>query len=291
MYLCSTNFMQQELIMSKAKKVLYIAQEIVPYLPESEMAANGRYLPQAIQEKGKEIRTFMPKWGTINERRNQLHEVIRLSGMNLIIDDTDHPLIIKVASIQAARMQVYFIDNDDYFTGRKLVCNEEGEEYEDNDARVIFFSRGVLETVKKLRWTPEIVHCHGWISALAPIYIKKAFGEEPSFRNSKVIFSLYEDSFKNAFSNNFSDLLKLDGIEDDDLKAISEESNFETLSKLAIDYSDGLIINSAKVSQSVIDYARTKNIPTLEYVGEGKEAYAEACNQFYDTVWGDVEEK
>ncbi|MFA6831834.1 MAG: glycogen/starch synthase [Bacteroidaceae bacterium] len=277
--------------MSKAKKVLYIAQEIMPYLPESEMAANGRYLPQAIQEKGKEIRTFMPKWGTINERRNQLHEVIRLSGMNLIIDDTDHPLIIKVASIQAARMQVYFIDNDDYFTGRQTVCNEEGEEYADNDARVIFFSRGVLETVKKLRWTPEIVHCHGWISALAPIYIKKTFAEEPSFRNSKVIFSLYEESFKNNFNDNFAEILKLEGIEDDDLKAISEESNFDTLSKLAIDYSDGLIINSAKVSQSVVEYARTKNIPILEYVGEGQEAYAEACNEFYDTIWTNEEEE
>jgi len=277
--------------MSKAKKVLYIAQEIMPYLPESEMAANGRYLPQAIQEKGKEIRTFMPKWGTINERRNQLHEVIRLSGMNLIIDDTDHPLIIKVASIQAARMQVYFIDNDDYFTGRKIICDENGQEYEDNDARVIFFSRGVLETVKKLRWTPEVIHCHGWMSALAPIYIKKTFAEEPSFRNSKVIFSLYEDSFKNTLSNDFANLLKLEGIEDDDLKTISEGSNCETLSKLAIDYSDGLIINSAKVSESVVAYARTKNIPILEYVGEGQEAYAEACNEFYDTIWNDGEKE
>jgi len=277
--------------MSKAKKVLYIAQEIMPYLPESEMAANGRNLPQAIQEKGKEIRTFMPKWGTINERRNQLHEVIRLSGMNLIIDDTDHPLIIKVASIQAARMQVYFIDNDDYFTGRKLVSDEEGAEYDDNDARIIFFARGVLETVKKLRWTPEVVHCHGWISALAPLYIKKAFAEEPSFRNSKVIFSLYEDSFKNPLSSNFAELLKLEGVQDEDLQAISEESNCETLSKLAIDYSDGLIINSAQVSQSVVDYARTKNIPILEYVGEGFEAYAEACNEFYDTIWDNGNEE
>ena len=179
-----------------ANKVLFITQEIIPYVAESEMSAAGRKLPQAIQEKGREIRTFMPKWGNVNERRNQLHEVIRLSGMNLIIDDTDHPLIIKVASIQAARMQVYFIDNDDYFQHRLMATNEEGVEYTDNDERAIFYARGVLETVKKLRWCPEVIHCQGWISALVPLYIKKAYMEEPSFRDSKVVLSLFENELK-----------------------------------------------------------------------------------------------
>ena len=179
--------------MANVKKVLFITQEITPYVPETEMSLVGRYLPQAIQERGKEIRTFIPKWGNINERRNQLHEVIRLSGMNLIIDDSDHPLIIKVASIQSARMQVYFIDNDDFFEGRLQEIDENGVEYEDNDDRTIFYARGVLETVKKLRWNPDIVHCHGWMTALTPLYIKKAFGDEPSFRESKVVFSLYEN--------------------------------------------------------------------------------------------------
>ena len=160
--------------MTKANKVLFITQEITPYVPETELSLTGRNLPQAIQEKGREIRTFMPKWGNINERRNQLHEVIRLSGMNLIIDDTDHPLIIKVASIQSARMQVYFIDNDDFFQNRLQITDENGVEYEDNDARTIFYARGVLETVKKLRWCPDIIHCHGWMTALAPLYIKRA---------------------------------------------------------------------------------------------------------------------
>ena len=145
-----------------AKKVLFITQEITPYVPESELATVGQDLPQAIQEKGREIRTFMPKWGNVNERRNQLHEVIRLSGMNLIIDDTDHPLIIKVASIQAARRQVYFIDNDDYFQHRLMVADENGNEYEDNGERAIFYARGVLETVKKLRWCPEY-HSLSWL--------------------------------------------------------------------------------------------------------------------------------
>src|SRR3989339_2127568 len=156
-------------------KVLYISQEITPYLPESKMSIIGRQLPQGIQEKGKEIRTFMPRYGCINERRNQLHEVIRLSGMNLIIDDTDHPLIIKVASIQAARMQVYFIDNEDYFQRKFVLQDKNGAFFKDNDERAIFFARGVLETVQKLRWSPDIIHCHGWFTALVPLYIKKSF--------------------------------------------------------------------------------------------------------------------
>ena len=157
----------------KKKKILFISQEITPYLEENELALIGRKLPQGIQEKGKEIRTFMPKFGCINERRNQLHEVIRLSGMNLIIDDNDHPLIIKVGSIQAARMQVYFIDSEDYFQ-RKAVFHdkEKGKFFADNDERAIFFARGVLETVKKLGWVPDIIHCHGWMTGLVP-YIYK----------------------------------------------------------------------------------------------------------------------
>ena len=170
LYLCSV-FIKLVYRMD-AKKILFIAQEITPYLPESEIATICRNLPQGIQERGREIRTFMPKFGSINERRNQLHEVIRLSGMNLIIDDTDHPLIIKVASIQAARMQVYFIDNEDFFQRKHTISDDDGNEYEDNDDRSIFYVRGVLETVKKLRWCPDVIHCHGWMTALAPLYIK-----------------------------------------------------------------------------------------------------------------------
>ena len=150
----------------KAKKVLFITQEIIPYVPESPLALAGRTIPQSVQECGHEIRTFMPRWGNINERRNQLHEVIRLSGMNIIIDDTDHPLIIKVASIQSARMQVYFIDNDDYFHKRQMMFDENCQEYTDNVERAIFYARGVLETVKKLRWCPDVIHCQGWMSAM-----------------------------------------------------------------------------------------------------------------------------
>ena len=179
----------------KAKKILFITQAMVPFVPEDAKSLMGRFLPQTIQESGHEIRTFTPKWGMINERRNQLHEVIRLSGMNIIIDETDHPLIIKVASIPQARMQIYFIDNDDYFMKRGMICDENGEEYEDNGERAIFYARGVLVTVKKLRWVPDVIHCHGWITALAPLFIKKAYVDEPSFADAKVVFSASSPEF------------------------------------------------------------------------------------------------
>lgn len=267
----------------KANKVLFITQEIAPYITDSEMSAVGRNLPQAIQEKGREIRTFMPKWGNINERRNQLHEVIRLSGMNLIIDDTDHPLIIKVASIQSARMQVYFIDNDDYFQNRLMKLDENGVEYTDNDARTIFYARGVLETVKKLRWTPDVIHCHGWITALAPLYIKKAYKDEPSFRDSKVIFSIYDEDFMSPFNSDYTNQLLLKGITKEDLKTIQDPVGYVELMKLAIDNSDGIIQNCEKVNEEVMQYARESGKPVLEY--QNPDDYIEAFDQFYDIVW------
>jgi starch synthase len=203
--------------------------------------------------------------------------------MNLIIDDTDHPLIIKVASIQSARMQVYFIDNDDYFQNRLQTADENGVEYTDNDERAIFYARGVLETVKKLRWYPDIIHCHGWVTALAPLYIKKAYRDEPSYRGSKVIFSLYEDDFKSTFSENFASNLMLKGIAKKDLTTLKSPINFTTLCKLAVDYSDGVIQNSEHVDQEVIDYARSLGKPVMEYTPP--ERYADACNAFYDLVW------
>ena len=269
--------------MTKANKVLFITQEITPYVSDSEMSNVGRYLPQAIQEKGREIRTFMPKWGNINERRNQLHEVIRLSGMNLIIDDTDHPLIIKVASIQSARMQVYFIDNDDYFQNRLQTADENGVEYDDNDSRAIFYARGVLETVKKLRWCPEVIHCHGWITALAPLYIKKAYKDEPSFREAKVVFSIYEDDFKQSFHADFTNRLLLKGVNKKDLAHLKAPVNYATLCKLAIDYSDGIIQQSEHINEEVLEYARNSGKPFLEY--QSPETFTEACNEFYDKVW------
>jgi len=217
----------------KNHKVLFVSQEITPYLPETEMSRISRYLPQGIQEKGKEIRTFMPKYGSINERRNQLHEVIRLSGMNLIIDDTDHPLIIKVASIQTARMQVYFIDNEDYFHRKSLFRDKQNKFFEDNDERVIFFARGVLETVRKLRWSPDIVHCHGWITSLIPLYLKKAYHEDPLYMDSKVVYSVYNDSFDNLLNPDFKRKLMIEGITKEDVTGL-ERPDYVSLCKNAI---------------------------------------------------------
>ena len=267
----------------KAKKVLFITQEITPYVPDSPMSLTGRHLPQNIQEKGREIRTFMPKWGNINERRNQLHEVIRLSGMNLIIDDTDHPLIIKVASIQSARMQVYFIDNDDYFQQRMMTADENGVEYDDNGERAIFYARGVLETVKKLRWVPDVIHCHGWMSALVPLYVKSAYRDEPSFRDSKIVLSLYDNDFALPCGENYLNQLLIKDMTPELLTGVQTPVGYSELMKLAINYSDGVIQNGAAVSPDLLQYARDKEVPVLEYQGE--ENYADAFADFYDQVW------
>lgn len=267
------------------KKILYITQEIYPYLDETPISNTSRFLPQAIQEKGKEIRAFMPKYGPINERRNQLHEVIRLSGMNLIIDDSDHSLIIKVASIQAARMQVYFIDNEDYFQNKELLTDKEGAEYEDNDERSIFFIRGVMETIKKLRWVPDVIHCHGWFSALAPLFIKKGYADDPCFRNSKVVCSLYDESFSRPFQPDFAGKLRYDGIGDKEVEAVKALGtiDYSTLMKLAIDYSDGIIIGSEKVDPELIRYATDKGIQQLPFQSDF-EQYSEDINRFYDQI-------
>lgn len=266
--------------MQKAR-VLFIAQEITPYLEETPMGKICRYLPQGIQERGREIRTFMPRYGLINERRNQLHEVIRLSGMNLIIDDSDHPLIIKVASIQQARMQIYFIDNEDYFQRKFTITDKNGKFYKDNDERAIFFTRGVLETVKKLGWAPDLVHCHGWITSLSPLYIKKAFKDNPLFTESKVITSLYDDDFYDKLNKDFSKKIMLDGISEDDLKHY-KEGNYINMIKAAIDFSDALIIGSEKINGEVEAYLKASGKTFLEYHPE--ETYVDAYNEFYDKI-------
>ncbi len=266
--------------MGKAK-VLFVSQEITPYLPETEMSKIGRYLPQGIQESGKEIRTFMPRFGNINERRNQLHEVIRLSGMNLIINNTDNPLIIKVASIQAARMQVYFIDNEDYFHRKFTFTDAEGKEFDDNDERSIFFARGVLETTKKLRWAPDIVHCQGWFTSLVPLYLKKAMNDDPHFIESKVIYSVYDNDFKNVWDDSYKEKLKLEGIEDSDLEILSPV-NYINLTKLAISMSDGIIQGSEKIDPEIEQFIKDSGKPFLEYHPE--DTYIAAYNEFYDKM-------
>ena len=264
-----------------AKKILFINQEIVPYVPDSELALMGKAVPQAIQENGHEIRTFMPKWGNINERRGQLHEVQRLSGMNLIIDDTDHPLIIKVATIVQTRVQVYFIDNDEHFSKRQMIQNEEGNDYPDNGEHAIFFARGVLETVKKLRWVPDIIHVQGWMGAVVPLYIKTAYHEEPSFANTKVVTSLFANNLKSDLDPNFKKCIEFREAKADLLTKYKDTFDFQELGKLAIDYSDGVIAASQNVSKELLKYAAGKGIPTLAFPGED---FSAAYEEFYEKI-------
>jgi starch synthase len=265
----------------------------MPYLPETELSTLCRQLAQAMQERGNEIHTFMPRYGCINERRHQLHEVIRLSCMNLIIDDNDHQLIIKVASIPSARIQIYFIDNDDLFHRRKGVADESGVEYADNDDRVIFYARGVIETVKKLRWTPDVIVCSGWMSALAPLYLKKAFNDEPFFANSKIVLMVDDNEYKKPFSTKFAEKLRIDGITNTDVRAIDGfPVGYEELMRFAVDFSDAIVYATPSINQRVANYAETKGKPILAFE-ETEDVVAASKRQweFYQTLLAEAGEE
>lgn len=266
--------------MKEPNRILFVSQQIYPFLDqENPIRVLNRKLPEWFQSSGYETRTFMPKFGDINERRNQLHEVIRLSGINLIISETDHPLIIKVASIQSARIQIYFIDNDDYFYRRKGLVDTNGDEYKDNDERCIFFARGVLETVKKLRWTPTFVHCSGWMSALTPLFLKKLYADTPFFENTKIILSLDNEEYNTPFSSKFTNKILGGGILNSDIRGIAGlPVGYEDLMRLAIDYSDAIILASENVNQRLLNYAQNSGKPIMPYAGEDKQAYLDFYN-------------
>ena len=269
--------------MIKAKKILFVTQEMTPYVSESPLAVLGRKLPQATQEKSKEIRTFMPKWGHINERRNQLHEVIRLSGMNLIVDDTDHTLVIKVASIPSARMQVYFIDNDDFFTKRKMGRDDNGIEYKDNAERAAFFARGVLETVKKLRWTPDIIHCQGWMSSFIPVYLKEAYNEEPSFRDCRIVFTPADEALKAPLPENINGILGFNGISPEALEGTDETKDMQTLNRLGMKYADSIM--ALESDTTLIEYAKKTGKPLL--TAQNSEDFCTTAPEFFEQIWGE----
>ena len=286
LYFCSSLNLEGDLEAMEKNKILYVTQEINPFLIQSEISNLVRTLAQGVYETDKEIRIFMPRFGVINERRHQLHEVIRLSGMNLIVNDYDHPLIIKVASIPQIRIQVYFIDNEEYFK-RKLVFNDEnGKFFNDNDERSMFFCKGVLETVKKLGWVPEIIHCHGWMNAFVPLYIKKVFNEDPIFSKSKVIFSIYNTGFEDELNKNFGNKAILDGVDLEDVAELSKPSATEVY-KYAAKWSDGVIIGSEGINTELDQEIRKMGKPILEFQNE--ESYVEEYNNFYDSVLSDSE--
>ena len=279
--------------MSK-KKALIVTQEMEPYTVLNELSEIARKLPQYIQEKGMEIRVLMPRFGLINERRHRLHEVVRLSGMNIIVDDDDYPLIIKVASLPGARIQVYFLDNDDFFK-RKALFNEQvdGEEegekkdgapFDDNIDRMVFFSKGVVEIVKKFGWAPDIVHCHGWMTSLIPFYIKTTYNSEPLFENAKLIYSLYESEIDQSFEQSFATKAAINNLEEDDLSAYLSGDGIN-LNQGALSSVDALIVGNREVSddtQKMIDTFKGPILKTEDdeylpkYLDFYKELIAEA---------------
>lgn len=263
------------------ERILYVCQEINPYLPDSTIGNICRNLPQIMQEAGNEIRLFTPRYGSINERRNQLHEVIRLSGMNIIIEDNDHQLIIKVASIPGARLQVYFIDNEDFFQRKAVTHDADGTFFEDNDERAIFFARGVLETVKKLRWSPSIVHCHGWMSAIVPAYLKRVFKDDPIFAKVKIVISLYQDQFEEQLEPNIRQKLKQEGIKTTDMDML-ETPNYDALMKFALQYASG-VITIGKTTPELQKFIKENDIPTIEHP-ENQDNISTTYTEFYDSL-------
>lgn len=252
----------------KEKRVLFVSSEVNPYLPENELSKMSFEVPKLVNNSGGQIRIFMPHFGIINERRHQLHEVIRLSGMNLIINDMDMPLIIKVASIPKERMQVYFIDNDDYFKRKAIYNDEEGDLFADNDERCIFFARGVVETVKKLNWMPDIIHVNGWMASLLPLYIKTYYADEALFKNCKIVTSLYNtNKFSGKLNSALVDKLLFDNIDENKLTSIKTPS-YSNLLKIAIENSDAIIIATDKLPKPIETYLETIDKPVMDYLSQ-----------------------
>ena len=262
----------------KDKRILYVSSEVVPYLAENEVSLMSYDVPKMINDQGGQIRIFMPRYGNINERRHQLHEVIRLSGLNLVVNDLDMPLLIKVASIPKERIQVYFIDNDEYFKRKATFADEEGVMYSDNDERAIFFAKGVVETVKKLNWVPDIIHVHGWMAAMLPIYMKHYYKNEALFSETKIVTSVYAQSFDGTLNNGMINKVKFDGIPSDSITDL-ETPNYENIIKATINHSDAVIIASDNLSSSLTKFIESSGKPFLPFAP--KDAFAEAYTNFY----------
>ncbi len=260
------------------KRILYVSSEVVPYLAENEVSLMSYDVPKMINDQGGQIRIFMPRYGNINERRHQLHEVIRLSGMNLVVNDLDMPLIIKVASIPKERIQVYFIDNDEYFKRKATFTDEDGILYPDNDERAIFFAKGVVETVKKLNWVPDIIHVHGWLTSLLPVYMKHYYKNEALFSETKIVTSVYGQSFEGTLDKEMVNKVKFDNVPLDSIQDLTNP-DYDNLLKAAVNHSDGVIIASENVSSSLTKFIESSDKPFLPFVA--KEQFALAYTDFY----------
>ncbi len=260
------------------KRILYVSSEVVPYLPENEVSTMSYEVPKMINGKGAQIRIFMPRYGNINERRHQLHEVIRLSGMNLVVNDMDMPLIIKVASIPKERIQVYFIDNDEYFKRKATFSDEEGVMFADNDERAIFFAKGVVETIKKLNWVPDIIHVHGWMAAMLPVYMKHYYKNEALFSDTKIVTSVYEKSFDETLDVEMINKLIFDGIDKSAIQEL-ENPNYENIMMATINHSDAIIVGSQNLNPTLTKYIENSKKPFLPFAPQDN--FADAYTNFY----------
>lgn len=252
--------------MSKLR-ILYVASEIQPFLETSAVSDFVRKLPQAMQERGMEIRILVPRFGLINERKNRLHEVVRLSGINISVGEEEKPLVIKVASIPNAKLQVYFIDNEDYFHRKYVFHDKEDNFYADNDERAIFFCKGVLETVKKLGWAPDIVHCNDWVTSLIPLYLKTTYKNDPIFQNTKSVFTIYNNVFSHQFDNGLLDKVKMMDIDDSMLEHL-KTADFGGFIKTGAQYADAVIRAEEDINEGLNkllgEIEQEKTVSTIE---------------------------
>ena len=262
----------------KNKRILYVTPEFVPYFSETSISDMAFEVSKIAHHEGAETRVFMPKFGLINERRFQLHEVIRLSGMNLIVNDLDVPLIIKVASVPGERMQVYFIDNDDYFKRKATFLDEDGKLFQDNDERMIFFVKGVVEAIKKLNWSPDIIHLYGWETALFPLYLKTYYKNEPILKESKIVTSLSDNSFEGSLSESLVDKIKFDNIKGVKLQRLKDPT-YINLIKNAIYYSDAVIQNEPDIDCEIISFIEENKKPLC--LLESENFSSSDCLDFY----------
>ena len=267
--------------MSK-KKVLIVTQEMEPYTNLSQISETVRKMAPYVQENNMEIRVLMPRFGTINERRHRLHEVVRLSGMNIIVDDDDYPLIIKVASLPEARMQVYFLDNEDFFKRKFLFHDEDEQPFEDNADRMVFFCKGVLETVKKFGWAPDIVHCHGWMTSLIPLYLKTAYKNEPLFEQAKIVYSSYEsENLAQHFNDSFTAKASINNLQAEDLSSYQNDQGGITLEAGAINSADAIVKGSENLLEEASTLLADTEKPVMDFDAED---YRSKLIEFYQSL-------
>lgn len=271
-------------MMDKKLRILYVTPEIEPFLKISSVADLIRILPQKLQEKGHDIRIFMPKFGVINERRNRLHEVVRLSGINIRVAGEEKPLTIKVASVPNAKLQVYFLDNEDYFKRKSILTDENNGFHQDNDERAIFFCKGVIETVKKLGWAPDIIHCHDWMTSFIPLYLRTHYQDDPMFKNTKVVYTVYNNGFSNDFAHNFLDKVRIDGISEEKLHNYVG-NNYVGVVKGGIALSDAVTKGHPEVDASVEAFLASIQPKNHLYIDtDDKDQYAESYQELYETI-------